>query len=61
MNIVVYSVLECHLVLQLLGEGQLLLVHLDCLLHVAELDQDVSHVGECSELCLVVLHQMGNS
>ena len=44
-----------HLVLALLGEGELLLVDLDGLLVVVHLDQDVPHVGQGTELGLVVL------
>ena len=48
------------LVLQLLGQGELLLVDLDSLLQVAELDQHLPHVGQGPELGLVVLHQVGD-
>ena len=48
------------LVLQLLGQGELLLVDLDGLFQVAELNQHLPHVGQGPELGLVVLHQVGN-
>ena len=48
------------LVLQLLGESQLSLVALDRLLQAAHLHQDVPLVGQRPELCLVVLHQVGD-
>ena len=48
-----------HLVLNLFGERQLLLVDLDGLLQVVHLDQDVPHVGQGSELGLVVFGHLG--
>ena len=49
-----------HLVLALLGEGELLLVDLDGLLVIVHLDQDVPHVGEGAELGLTVLRDLGD-
>ena len=49
-----------HLVLNLLGESELLLVNLDGFLQTVHLDQDVAHVGQGAELGLVVLGHLGN-
>ena len=49
-----------HLVLNLLGESELLLVNLDGFLQTVHLDQDVAHIGQGAELGLVVLGHLGN-
>ena len=48
------------LVMELLGEGELLLVDLDGLLEVGQLDQHLAHVGQGAELGLAVLYQVGD-
>ena len=47
------------LVLELLGENQLLCEHLDGLVHVGHLDEDFAHVAQGPESILVLLGRLG--
>ena len=47
------------LVLELLGEDELLGEHLEGLVHVGHLDEDVAHVAQGPESILVLLGRLG--